>query len=258
MDAHANDAMSYVVLSPSLNSSDSARFATYFTAFATGYERAFTGDLAKSPQQWRSTIFGEKLAPQPLMRIVVAIKHVGDEEIVIGGIAAEYYRSAECALLTYLFVRESERRHGHARKLIEKASEAFAALGNVRAVLAEAEWPDLLPAAGFDQSEIAEARQRLYFFSEIGARLVDIDYVQPALGKEMNPVVYLRLLLLPFHSPGGHIPRPGELPLVICSFLGEFYEALAQSGGLGLDMATLDRLQSQANTRGPRLCVAAG
>ena len=238
--------LTYVVLDPSLQQAEPARFDRLFADFATRYLEHFSGDQAESTAQWSARIC-DQTPSQPAMRIVVAVERADGTERVIGGIAIEYYRAAGCALATYLYVADEEpyRHRGHARALLERARAACRALGPVRVVLAEAEWPDLLesPAAA------AHARVRLLFFARIGARVVGIDYVQPALGAGQRPVSSLRLFWLP-PAAGEHLGED-ELAAAVGDFLGEFYAALAHSAGATADSATLARLRAQLGERRP-------
>ena len=156
--------VSYVVLDPALKEQDPARFAALFTGFASGYARHFTGDEAESTSEWQARIAG-KAPPQPVMRIVVAVEQGDGEEHVIGGLAVEYYRAGGCVLATYIYVDDApgQRHRGHARGLLAAAGKAFSEVGPVRAMLGEAEWPELLQSHGFPADEVAVARKRLRF-----------------------------------------------------------------------------------------------
>ncbi|MEO8187249.1 MAG: hypothetical protein ABI580_07795, partial [Burkholderiaceae bacterium] len=193
----AGASVTYVVLDPALAGSNRPRFDTLFSQFKSGYQHAFHGDEAESTDAWLARIMG-KDQPQPVMRIVVAVEQ--DGERVVGGLAVEFYRAAGCALATYhLYILDEPhlRHHGHARRLLETARGAFGGVGTPHLLLAEAEWPEDLSAQGAPASEINAARERLRFFARIGARLINIDYVQPALGPGQKPVSHLRLLAIP-------------------------------------------------------------
>ena len=239
-------AASYLVLDPALKEQDPARFAALFTGFASGYARHFTGDEAESTSEWQARIAG-KAPPQPVMRIVVAVEQGDGEEHVIGGLAVEYYRAGGCVLATYIYVDDApgQRHRGHARGLLAAAGKAFAEVGPVRAMLGEAEWPELLQSHGFPADEVAVARKRLRFFARLGARMLNIEYVQPPLGPGKRPVAYLKLFVLPF-APEEEARAPAdELPAAVDAFLGEFYAALAQESGMPADEAALAKLREQ-------------
>jgi GNAT superfamily N-acetyltransferase len=239
--------MTYIVLDPTLQQREPARFEAFFTGFADGYAKHFGGDEAESTAEWRARIAG-KPRPQPVMRIVVAVDDAGGHERVVGGLACEYYRDAACVLVTYLYVVDEPayRRRGHAKALLAEAHEACSALGPVRAFLAEAEWPELLPGAP-PATAVGAARARLHFFAHLGARLLPIDYVQPALGAGKQPVAHLRLFWLP--PPSGRRPADDELAAAVRDFLTEFYTALGQESGTPADTATLTRLHDQLAER---------
>lgn len=243
----------YLVLDDELQRADPARFTRLLGEFAGGYRSNFSGDEAESTADWPARVAGQP-EPQPLMRIAVAVDGSGR---VVGGAAAEYYRASGCMLGTYLYVRDDpgQRRRGHARRLLATAQQACGRLGPLAAVLAEVEWPDLLPRERFTAAEIDGARSRLRFFERLGARRIAIDYVQPALGADRQPVPWLRLLLLP---PAAAQPAAGDessLRAAVDRFLAEFHAALAQSCRRPVDAALLAQQRDRLAAARP-LCVA--
>jgi len=238
-------AVNHVVLDAALAREEPHRFAALLAQFASGYHEHFSADEAESVEAWAARIAGIA-PPQPAMRVAVAVEPVDGGERVIGGAAAEYYRAAGCALVTYLFVRDGggHRQRGHARTLVTRAVAACAELGPLRAVLAEAEWPDLLPPGQFAPSEVAAARARLGFFARVGTRIVNIDYVQPALGPGQQPVSYLKLLALPMAGGAGG-EDGASLRAAVDALLPEFFAALAQQAQGNVDEGVLAGLRRQ-------------
>lgn len=224
----------FVTLDAQLQRADPARFERLLSAFAAGYRDMFHGDEAEPDGRWPARIAG-KPAPQPVLRIVVALEGRGGAERFVGGAAAEYYRSSACVLCTYLYVLPApgQRHRGHGRALLAAATGAFKDLGPIRATLAEVEWPEALPPATFGQDAVDTARSRLRFFERLGARRVALDYVQPALGAAARPVSWLRLLVLPVPET---VPEP-DVPLRVTldRFLIEFHEALADECDSAVD-----------------------
>jgi GNAT superfamily N-acetyltransferase len=231
-----------VVLDAELQRADPRRFKRLLAGFAGGYATMFHGDEAESPARWAQRIAG-RAPPQPLMRIALAVQGSGEAEQVIGGAACEFYRASSCVLCSYLYVldRPELRQRGHARALLEAAVQACAALGPVHAVVAEVEWPPLLPATRFAPPAVEGAQARLRFFARLGARRVALDYVQPALGADRQPVPWLRLMLLPLTQPADEAARRASLG----AFLAEFHAALAQDSGHAVDTELLASQRSQ-------------
>jgi GNAT superfamily N-acetyltransferase len=246
-------AVAYLVVDDELQRADPARFARLLDEFAAGYRLNFSGDEAESTADWPARIAGQP-APQPLMRIAVAVDGSGR---VIGGAAAEYYRAGGCMLGTYLYVSDEpgQRGRGHGRRLLATAQQACGRLGPLAAVLAEVEWPDLLPRERFSAAEIDHARSRLRFFERLGARRIAIDYVQPALGPDLTPVPWLRLLLLPSAATPPAARDEPSLRAAVDRFLAEFHAALAQSCRRPLDAALLAQQRDRLAAARP-LCVA--
>jgi GNAT superfamily N-acetyltransferase len=237
--------MTYVVLGPVLQQTQPARFEALFAQFAAGYAKHFSGDEAESTNEWRARIEG-KAPPQPVMRIVVAVEPASGGERVVGGLAVEYYRTSACVLATYLYVADEYRRHHYATDLLERARAACEALGVVRAMLAEAEWPEAMRKES-SGGDVTAACERLGFFARIGGRLFQLDYIQPALGRDKQPVSHLRLFWLP--APNGGRPADDQLAASVSDFLGEFYDALAQETDGPSDEATLARMRKALSDR---------
>ncbi|THH35605.1 GNAT family N-acetyltransferase [Neolewinella litorea] len=161
---------------------------------------------------------------------------------VRGGAIFEYYPRSACCMLTYLFVDKAVRGTGIARTLIETDHERgipalvehFQSQGRpVKAVFFETNNPFLTPV-GNDSMAPAD---RLTAFYQLGAKRVDIDYVQPPLDSEKGPVTNLYLCTFPRLTGDVFLLSINTL---LC-FLVEFYHSLeALRGDLQteLDKAT--------------------
>lgn len=146
---------------------------------------------------------------------------------VRGGAILEYYSRSECCLLTYVFIHKDERKSGIARKLIETDKERgitglIRHIKNegckVRAVFFETNNPFLTSE---DKDSMPPA-QRLKVFYRLGAKRIDIDYIQPSLDKEKEPVTNLYLCTFPKLNS-----EPFLLEIeTIMRFLVEFYYGL--------------------------------
>ena len=243
--------VAYVILDAGLQRADPPRFERLLAGFAADYAATFHGDEAEPAARWPARIAGEP-APQPVLRIAVAVQGPAAAEQVIGGAAVEYYRASACVLCTYLYVldRPEHRQRGHGRALLAAATRAFADLGTVQAVLAEVEWPDALPRAIFGPGAVDDARMRLRFFKRLDARRIALDYVQPALDATSQPVPWLRLMLL----PGATLAPPRDdaaLRSALDRFLPEFHQALAEECGRPLDTALLAAQRAQVASANP-------
>jgi len=247
----ASGPVTYVILDAGLQRADPPRFARLLAGFAAGYEATFHGDEAEPAARWPARIAGEP-APQPVLRVAVAVQGPAAAEQVIGGAAVEYYRASACVLCTYLYVldRPEHRQRGHGRALLAAATRAFADLGNVQAVLAEVEWPDALPTTIFGRGAVEDARTRLRFFERLGARRIALDYVQPALDATSQPVPWLRLMRLP-ETTG--MPRRDDAALraALDRFLLEFHRALADECERVVDTALLAAQRAQVASADP-------
>jgi GNAT superfamily N-acetyltransferase len=190
--------------------------ALYNTAFPDPSER-------EDPAQWHAMLLSQVPPPQPHLDVVVAVVDQSGKPEVVAGLAFEYYRESSCGLLTYLVVNPSHRRHGLARKLVQAAiaglqRTAAAAKRPLCAVFSETEDPAQITTVS---AGIAPA-DRLTALARLGARWIDIPYVQPELvggsGRSRH------LLLLAFPVGEADIAVQGAAP--VRAFLNEFYRAL--------------------------------
>jgi GNAT superfamily N-acetyltransferase len=130
-----------------------------------------------------------------------------------GGIVSERYPSSACGFLTYLVVAPHARRAGLGRHLLDGAR---AALGpHTRAIFGEVANPALLSGAAH-----AAALARLTRFIRWGARVLDLAYVQPALGPGLTRDPSLLLIAVFSGAPPASLPGP-----LVAAFLDELYTA---------------------------------
>lgn len=184
------------------------------------YEEAFSDPSEREdPAQWPPRLYGDLPPPQPRMHLLVAVDDAAPDR-PLGGIAFEYYRDSRCGLLTYLVTDPAHRRRGLARRLVERAidllhRDAQTEGAALRAVFAEAEDPDKVGAGG----NAMPPRERLAALARLGARRIDIPYVQPRLAGGSEPCRHL--LLLAFHPDA-----PDIAGATVRDFLHEFHRAL--------------------------------
>lgn len=118
---------------------------------------------------------------------------------IVAGIAFERYPRSDCGLVTYMVVAPSHRQRGLGLELQRAA---------VRELSARVVFGEVLPA---------KLERNLRW----GARIVDLQYIQPALGPGLVRDRGLILLAL-----GGGEPLPDALPGdVVRAFLEELYAA---------------------------------
>jgi len=188
--------------------------------FVALYEETFNDPSEREdPAQWPPRLYGELPAPQPRMHLLVAVDDATAGR-PLGGIAFEYYRDSRCGLLTYLVTDPAHRRRGLARRLVDRAvdllhRDAQAEGAVLRAVFAETEDPGQVDARG----TAMPPHTRLAVLARLGARRIDIPYVQPRLAGGSGPCRHL--LLLAFHPD-----TPQIAGATVRDFLHEFYRAL--------------------------------
>jgi hypothetical protein len=137
---------------------------------------------------------------------------------IAGGIAHELYPRSRCGFLTYLVVAPSARRQGLGRELLENATKTLYGSGAI-AVFGEVNDPRVHGEA---------ARPRLARFVRWGARVLDVDYVQPSLGEGLERDRGLCLIAWPYPE----MAMPDLPAATIRHFIDELYEATEGVGAL--------------------------
>ena len=195
------------------------------SAFTALYLNTFTDPSEREdPAQWSERLRHSYPSPQPRTHLVVALQADGvAASSVLGGIVFEYYPASRCGLLTYLVVDRAQRRRGLARRLISTAigilnHDAQQQSSTLRGVFAEAEDPAKVSA----EDAAMSPRERVTALMRLGARWIDIPYVQPALDGGSGRCRHL--LLLAFDHDGTQ--PEGIQGSVVKGFLYEFYQAL--------------------------------
>jgi GNAT superfamily N-acetyltransferase len=200
-----------------LEQADAARLRRHFAAFEDLYRAAFPDPSERElAEDWIARLGGKQPPPQPEVLVLLA---VADGDRVLGGVCAEHYRSSRCGLVTYIAVEPQHRGAGVARTLMRAAVGRLDAVARdqgapLRAIFAEAEDPSRVEAI-----RQAAANERLRILKRLGARAVDLRYVQPGLSSGGGRARHLMLLRL-----GG-----GEAPIgsaIVRDFIHEFYRAL--------------------------------
>lgn len=203
-----------------------------FNDFVDLYNQTFTDPREREdPAQWLGRMSKRAASPQPSTHLFVAVPTAAtSSRCVVGGLVFEHYRASHCALLTYLVVEEASRRKGIARALVGQAlslltQEERDLGGGLRVVFCEAEDPRRVS----DDHSAMPTCERLRALSGLGARLIDLEYVQPHLVGGSGMCDHLRLLAFPARGCTGEADtdRSAERVsgAVVYDFLREFYLA---------------------------------
>src|SRR5437588_6676324 len=193
------------------------------------YDELFTPNFPDPDEQetladWTPRLWGNPTQERPRQaerHVFVARTHLDDPKAssLAGFAFVERYPESRCALLSYIAVDPHARGKGIARKLFSKArgSAERAARDEghpLGAVFAEIHDPHRVT------DDVIDASDRVRIMAKLGARLVPIRYVQPALGKHGERSD--RHMLIAFPMDGEH-SLDGS---VICGFLREYYATL--------------------------------
>ena len=138
------------------------------------------------------------------------------EQEPVGFLIAEHYRECNCGLLTYMSVSDKARGKGVAAQLVAHAQRV---LSGCRVILAECHKPESVDA----DKEPIDPVLRLRILSSLGASLVPIDYVQPALRPGQQPSSALHLVSFPLQ---GREHQGSVDTAALLDFLTCFYRVL--------------------------------
>ncbi len=180
-------------------------------------------DEQEEPSDWIPRLWGEPSPPHPEQHGFVAGTRLDDAatRVVAGFAFVERYRGSRCALLSYIAVDQAWRGRRLARTLFEQALDSARQAGiadgaPLRAVFAEIHDPRRVE----DTSDVINPAKRAQIMAQLGAQLIPIDYVQPALGGDSERSD--RLLLIAFPQDGKDSLDAG----VVRDFLLEYFSAL--------------------------------
>ena len=187
---------------------DDPRLATfhrgiYWDAFANQYEPI---------EAWQRALRGDDAYR---LNIRLAI----DGDAIAGGIAYELYPRSRCGLITYMVIAPAARRIGLGKRLQGEAAAALFADG-ADAVFGEINDPRTTTIEGAEAAWARLERNQRW-----GARVLDVRYIQPALGPGLVRDRELVLIAL-----AGATPLPPEMPgVIVRDFVDELY-AVTEAG----------------------------
>ena len=147
-----------------------------------------------------------------------------DQGEVVGGEIIDLYQECQALEIIYLAVNPDYRGAGIGRKIvIDYTSELLSLLKTthnieVRNVYFETNNPLMTPQA----NDSFNTTDRLAIFSKLGAKWIDIDYVQPALSSNQKEVHNLLLMTFPMLGESHNYIEASSLK----SFLELFYKGL--------------------------------
>lgn len=199
--------------------------------FETIYESGFPDRNERELfQDIINRVVGNKKPTEPHSIIVIKNDEKTDE--VCGGLIADWYEKSKSIHLTYLIIDDQFRGKSIANILINDGVNMIKDwIKNyrqleIRHVFFESNNPELTKNDNFDPYK------RLEIFSKLGAKWINIPYIQPALDPEKEDVNNLLLLTFPqFNADKSKIST-----LELTDFLTEFY------AGLGGKQQSLEKM----------------
>lgn len=173
------------------------------------YLSEFAGAQAEPIDVWKWALWDGEAPYRMSLRLAI------DGGNIVGGIAFELYPRSNCGLVTYVVVAASTRGGGLGKELRTGAARTLYADG-ARAVFGEVNDP----RAPHSYETPETSWKRLQRYQRWGSRVLDMRYMQPALGPGLDRD---RGLVLVRHA--GDAPPLTEMPgSVVRDFITEFYE----------------------------------
>lgn len=167
-----------------------------------------------------SMILERTCSEKEVPRTAIVLYYALNTQQVLGGIVADWY-SMGFLHLTYIIVDPQARKRGIAKELMAKGIptiiEHLSTVENVtiRSNFFESNNPQTTTIDNFDP------KIRLKIFSDLGAKIIPIDYIQPSLGEGKEKV--LNLLLLTFSQFNANEANMRVEDII--DFLTELYRA---------------------------------
>jgi GNAT superfamily N-acetyltransferase len=158
---------------------------------------------------------------------------VDDDGSSVGGIVGERFPGSEVLLVAYIAVHPAHRGGGVGSQIAREVLPTWTAALAAPLVVGEVHDPRVWPTAG-DEDPVA----RMRFYGRLGARLLDLAFVQPAL--EPGGARVRGFLLIAFHAdPSIRTRRAGREHVsaaLVTDFVAAYY---AVAEGLGSPDAEL-------------------
>ena len=167
--------------------------------------------------------FTEKDEPQTYCTLAL-----DEEENIIGGLVADWYSGCESLEIIYIAISPSKRRDGIGTHLldysIDKIRESIVEESNtIKRIFIEVDIPDLPKVSTFSSENVMDSTERISVWEKWGARRIPINYIQPSLSMNKDPVGHMMLMCLPITrtDPNETIPSQD-----LKDFLQSFYKGL--------------------------------
>jgi GNAT superfamily N-acetyltransferase len=152
----------------------------------------------------------------PLTLAVVAL----DGDTAVGALVGELYRSSAVLLIAYLAVRPEAHGRGIGSWLLSSVGQQWYRDLDVALAVAEVHDP-----RHYGVTEGPQAAERLRFYGRRGGRLLQMPFIQPALGPDRQRVRHM-LLLASHVAPRALAPSlgvPSLDPVRIRTFVRDYY-----------------------------------
>ena len=140
---------------------------------------------------------------------------LGPGDALLGGVVGELYRSEHVLLLAYLAVRPELRGRGIGTALLEHVATQWYANPGVSLAVGEVHDPRRWSETGGE-----DAVSRLRFYERLGARVLDVPFVQPALDSRRARIE--GFLLLAMYAGPEAVVSTGDGESVRADLVGRF------------------------------------
>lgn len=180
----------------------------------------------ENPEIWSENLWGTDIQDSQFqLNALIAGTQLSDpsKRQIYAGHLFEFHYPSNCGLLTYLVVDPKFRKQGLCRSLLDRALQILAETAKERNTELAAVFGEINDPRKIGEIEDSiNPWERLYIFEKLGARIVDIPYVQPGLVRDENRSRCLLLVTFDHGKPESRFIRRS----IVFDFLKGFYEIL--------------------------------
>jgi GNAT superfamily N-acetyltransferase len=137
---------------------------------------------------WEGNITREEIPDRYKLHVLV-IREKSAPDVLLGGVATEFYPKSGCALLTYIVTSPAARGKGVSRPLVEEVIKVMdadakeAGFPACKAIFLETNDETKVDAS----ADVMAPKIRQQIFEKLGFVLLKFGYVQPPLGPDKQP-----------------------------------------------------------------------
>ncbi len=212
-----------------LTPQDPALMQLLSDAFDEVYAPAFPiAEECESLETWMASLSRPNSNSKIVICIITGDKPLAQKPDIKGIVVGYYYSQEEVGLLAYTATAPQFRNAGLGRIQMDILGKAFIDIARQNGSELQGYFLECNdPAKVRSEDDSFDPTTRLKIFGHWGARIMPVDYVQPALSPDLEKCSMFKLLAYP-HPTSGEYPTPGA----ILGFIHGIYKGCARYSGV--------------------------